>query len=529
MTGRAAAAALLLVAAACGDGPTVRRGGTGSDVGEACARGADCKSSYCFERRCATAMPAAATCTPPGNPSIVLGSPNPIGPAEPPSGPADPPCARPVQPVAGGFAGAVQSLGAHRVGTELTFDVAPGATSLTLVLQEVDGSAADVVLLGVEPNTFALPNAPSPRTVHPPGSQAPFFDLFATPLDDASGRLAEYVGFLAGSASVTFPNTSQALDLFRSAGEVPPGTWRLALTDDAASCARFGCASADTSGIYDVKILTRGGPYRGTATLDLDVYFVSTQAGLTAMDAVADPATNATARHFRRFVSELSRIFARAGVCLGTVRVHDLPAWAVEAFHDLDLDADGPCSPLARLFTLSADSNAVHLFLVDALITGGGTQGSIIVGIDGTIPGPSGLPGTVNSGAAVVLSDFGHEAAAGACAGPTNLRSCGTDVVAHIAAHEAGHWLGLYHTTEASGLVFDPLSDTDKCACASCAPPAQRGACSSGRGVVPASSCGGTSCGGGRNLMFWQVSPGVSAGLLTPHQGEVIRANPATR
>ena len=40
---------------------------------------------------------------------------------------------------------------------------------------------------------------------------------------------------------------------------------------------------------------------------------------------------------------------------------------------------------------------------------------------------------------------------------------CGADQVAYIAAHESGHYLGLYHTTEANAGIFDPLGDTPQC------------------------------------------------------------------
>ena len=38
-----------------------------------------------------------------------------------------------------------------------------------------------------------------------------------------------------------------------------------------------------------------------------------------------------------------------------------------------------------------------------------------------------------------------------------------SQVLGETAAHEMGHWLGLFHTTEANGAFFDPLSDTAQC------------------------------------------------------------------
>ena len=42
--------------------------------------------------------------------------------------------------------------------------------------------------------------------------------------------------------------------------------------------------------------------------------------------------------------------------------------------------------------------------------------------------------------------------------------SLNSQLLGETAAHEMGHWLGLFHTTEANGTSFDPLSDTAQCA-----------------------------------------------------------------
>ena len=146
--------------------------------------------------------------------------------------------------------------------------------------------------------------------------------------------------------------------------------------------------------------------------------------------------------------------------------------------------------------------------------------GAIAVGVDGSIPGPSGFPGTVFGGAAVGL--FG-ELGVGSCSetGPPNLSACGTDRIAYVAAHEVGHWLGLYHTTEATGDFFDPLSDTPRCPRSTCAPGAQ---------VVSGAACtASASCGGGSNLMFWLLDVARSTGELSRDQAQLVRLNPAVR
>ena len=147
-----------------------------------------------------------------------------------------------------------------------------------------------------------------------------------------------------------------------------------------------------------------------------------------------------------------------------------------------------------------------------------------MVGIDGTIPGPSTLGGTIHSGAAVNAADL----TVGNCAGAVALASCGADRTAYIAAHEAGHWLGLYHVSEATGELFDSLADTATCACKSCVGTARAAKCGSSTSdvtLVGASDCNSSPCGGADNLMFWLLDRAISKGKLSTQQGQVARAN----
>jgi hypothetical protein len=243
--------------------------------------------------------------------------------------------------------------------------------------------------------------------------------------------------------------------------------------------------------------------------------------GVDAASAPDDPGV-------ARMVSTYGALLAGAGLCLGTVTFYDAPGWARDRFGTGVSGSDaGPCGDLEQLFTLSIPgARTLDLFLVSRI--GGGTGHLTIIGVDGEIPGPATVNGTVVSGALASAEDL----LAGSCPAdaPPAPKTCGADLVAYIAAHESGHFLGLYHTTERAGSQYDPLVDTPHCECSRYC------------GFAPSECSAGLSparcdqhyerCSGGRNLMFWAIDlSGASApgGYLSPEQGRVVRASPLVR
>jgi hypothetical protein len=396
-----------------------------------------------------------------------------------------------------------------------------------------------------------LPNTVVPTEVRLPDGRTLYDDEAPLPevngYEDVTGLLAFYGGASPISGAFSTPNTSAALDLVLSAGQVPAGGWTFKVNDWAREClTTSGCTGGSDAGRYRVHVVTRRGPIAGTGTLDLEVYLVTDPAGRLrdAASAAADPQT-------ARWVSGMAKTFANAGVCLGTVTFHDLPPWVRDRYApDGVVDVSGAgqglppdqvaagCDDLSQLFTAGvAPSRAVHLFLAEELRDPGSESLGTTLGVDGSIPGPSGFPGTVNGGAVVgIFGTFGAEREPGACADPRSAQfGCGTDLLAYVAAHEAGHWLGLYHLTEFDGTRFDPLADTPTCPCAKCAPRNEQAQCAEKGGSTPtpisAASCADRKpvCGGAQNLMFWQLDPARAQGELTREQGQVVRLNPAVR
>ncbi len=272
-----------------------------------------------------------------------------------------------------------------------------------------------------------------------------------------------------GDFGMLFPNTPRV--------EIQPGTYR------------FRIVNEDGSGTGQVFALIK----RSTSTvlstgkLNLNLWFAGVN-GVSAATAASDVSV-------QTMLAEMRRIYAQAGITIADVSYFDVPAAQGPAFAVIDT-IEGRDSELRRLFELSvgAPNNAMNFFLVRE-IKGGGA-GFTVLGIAGGIPGIPFEQGTNASGVAVTTLDLQSD--------PKS--------VARTMAHEGGHWLGLWHTTEQSGKLHDPLSDTPECSAARD---------SNQDKIVSAAECQNS---GAENLMFWQAGP--TAERLSGNQGYVLLRNP---
>ena len=185
-------------------------------------------------------------------------------------------------------------------------------------------------------------------------------------------------------------------------------------------------------GTVDVEVLWKGPDTLAQGgAVDINL-FLTGAGGLTASSAPSSPL-------FQDMLAAFTDIYAEGAVGIGEIRYFD-----VDAQFRTITSITGPDNMLSEMFTASAAApNGLNFFFVDRFEIFGA-----LAGVSGGVPGPAAKAGSPRSGVAVALSS-------GALPGG----GIDTDVLAHVMAHEGGHYLGLFHTTEFLGLN-DPLADT---------------------------------------------------------------------
>jgi hypothetical protein len=198
-------------------------------------------------------------------------------------------------------------------------------------------------------------------------------------------------------------------------------------------------------------------------------------------------------------LGELARIWRGAGIEVrepGRVRVEGPALVSV----DPALGSDSPMVGSALRLSTNAAAGTLALVVVGDLALAGGDLG--LWAITGSIPVPP-QQGTPRSGVLVSAAFLRRDPTLGG----------------QILAHEVGHALGLYHTTErpleGGAPIHDQLEDT-----AACPASADR----DGDGFLDASECSGHDA---ANLMFWATARGATR--LTPAQGELARRSALVR
>jgi hypothetical protein len=229
--------------------------------------------------------------------------------------------------------------------------------------------------------------------------------------------------------------------------QIPPADW----------------GDVPTPGTGSVRVTVRaklGGVPAQTGVIDLNLHFTGAK-DWTAAGAAQN-------QELAALLAKVAELYAQVGIGIGLVTYHD-----VDPQYQVLETIDGPQSDLGQMFGAAEPErpNAINLFFVEEIVGGFGGFG-VLLGIAGGIPGPPLEQGTAKSGVAIAMQEVD-----GAPAGRETT-----------AAHEMGHFLGLFHTVEVLGIT-DPLPDT----------------------------------GEGPEWLMHNQGAGTS---LSPQQGDVMRANP---
>jgi len=181
-------------------------------------------------------------------------------------------------------------------------------------------------------------------------------------------------------------------------------------------------------------------------SIDFNIYLVGM--GLTAEAAETDPDMQAV-------LAQFDAIYEQLGVSIGEVRFQEITGDDAAAYQIVRSDFE--LQELVALSTLPDGGYdgalSANIFFVRAVQIGGGA-----IGISQGLPGPAGLHGTPSSGV-VFTSEYIGEHFRGEGGAFVN----GNAFTGIVMAHEVGHYLGLFHTSEQYGQGFDPVEDTPRC------------------------------------------------------------------
>ncbi|MEE2786570.1 MAG: hypothetical protein VX589_04460 [Myxococcota bacterium] len=277
--------------------------------------------------------------------------------------------------------------------------VATGETRFLITVEHFEGPQGEILV---------AENPPGVRINNRDRQVTPFPGPFLSPNRSASAG--------TGIGTLLAPNNPGV--------NVYGGTWQFSI----GVLGLFGRSDAN----IDIEAIIKRAPQAQVrGTLDLHFYFTGAR-GWTAETAPTD-------RDFLAAVDRMREFYQPIGIELGDFTYTNIS----NEFREVDAGPMGPganMSKIQQMFALNTKEDGLGIFFVDRIESG--QVGGFIGGLSGGTPGPSMTGGTTRSGIAVAT-----------------LMAPRPSEIGHIMGHEAGHFLGLYHTQEFIGYT-DMIDDT---------------------------------------------------------------------
>ena len=198
-------------------------------------------------------------------------------------------------------------------------------------------------------------------------------------------------------------------------------------------------------GHYTLQVASRDVPFCPVVVaktspgnrLQLNVFLAPGGGVPDATAAAGDP-------RLQEVLRRAGELYRPAGITLEAVNYRNLSAADQQRFSTVRTEADLPAlfATTTQLGDTLDQALTLNLIIVQQILIADGN----VLGVSAGIPGPAGLHGFATSGVVMTAAVLGDP-----------------EIGSQTMAHEMGHFLGLYHTTEVDSVMADVLDDTPEC------------------------------------------------------------------